>query len=67
MQNLMRERQMAMQMARARELFNWWASFYSLAGLAMVAGSVIFPIRHFILDALVDKPEKRQQSGQNFI
>lgn len=38
MQNLMRERQMAMQLARAREMFNWWASFYGLAGLGMIVG-----------------------------
>ena len=39
MQNLMREKQMAMQIAQARELFNWWASFYAIAGTAMIAGS----------------------------
>ncbi|PAA84770.1 hypothetical protein BOX15_Mlig021696g1 [Macrostomum lignano] len=31
MQNAMRERMMAAQIARGRELFNWTASFYALA------------------------------------
>ena len=38
MQNLMRERMMAMQLATAREMFNWWASFYGLAAVGMIAG-----------------------------
>ena len=38
MQNVMRERMMAMQLGKARELFNWWASFYVVATFAMIAG-----------------------------
>ncbi|KAK7100307.1 plasminogen receptor (KT)-like [Littorina saxatilis] len=38
MQNAMRERQMAMQIARGRDLFQWWGAFYSLAALGCVAG-----------------------------
>jgi hypothetical protein len=38
MQNQMRERVMAMQVARARELLYWFGSFYILAGLGMIAG-----------------------------
>lgn len=38
MQNQMRERVMAMQVARARELLYWFGSFYVLAGLGMIAG-----------------------------
>jgi len=38
MQNQMRERMQAMQMARAREMFAWLASFYALATVGMVAG-----------------------------
>jgi len=38
MQNAMRERQMSMQLAGAREMFNWLASFYGIATLAMLAG-----------------------------
>jgi hypothetical protein len=37
MQNLMRERMMAMQIARARELFYWFGSFYALTLVAGVA------------------------------
>lgn len=40
MQNAMRERQMSMQLAGAREMFNWLASFYGIATLAMLAGYV---------------------------
>jgi len=38
MQNQMRERAAAMQVAKARDLFYWLGSFYVLAGLGMVAG-----------------------------
>lgn len=38
MQNQMRERMMAMQVARARELLYWFGSFYFVAGLGMIAG-----------------------------
>ncbi|KAF4533094.1 hypothetical protein B566_EDAN003814 [Ephemera danica] len=38
MQNQMRERLMAMQIARARELFYWFSSFYGLAALGMITG-----------------------------
>lgn len=40
MQNQMRERMMAMQIARAREMLNWWGSFYALALVAGIAGQV---------------------------
>ena len=38
MQNQMRERMMAQQIARTREMFTWLASFYVLAGLGMIRG-----------------------------
>ncbi|KAK2152073.1 hypothetical protein LSH36_340g02028 [Paralvinella palmiformis] len=38
MQNYMREQATAMQLATARERFNWWASFYTLALIASVTG-----------------------------
>ncbi|PIK58199.1 hypothetical protein BSL78_04923 [Apostichopus japonicus] len=38
MQNQMREKGMAMQLSGSRELFNWYASFYGIASLAMVLG-----------------------------
>lgn len=38
MQNAMRERQMSMQLAGAREMFYWLASFYGVATLGMLAG-----------------------------
>ena len=40
MQNAMRERQMAMQIARGRDLFQWWAAFYSVAALGGILGWV---------------------------
>ncbi|XP_070563553.1 plasminogen receptor (KT)-like [Ptychodera flava] len=40
MQNVMRERQMAMQIARARDLFYWWGSFYGVCLLGMTAGAL---------------------------
>jgi len=36
MQNQMRERQMAAQLARTRELFMWLGSFYAIAGVGMI-------------------------------
>ena len=38
MQNEMRERMMAQSIARSREMFNWFASFYLIASLAMIRG-----------------------------
>jgi len=38
MQNAMRERQMSMQLAAAREMFYWLASFYGIATFGMFAG-----------------------------
>ncbi|CAD5118861.1 DgyrCDS7536 [Dimorphilus gyrociliatus] len=38
MQNYMRERQMAMQLARAREMFYWLSSFYGICSVGMLAG-----------------------------
>eukprot|EP00914_Ancora_sagittata_P019207 GHVO01038320.1.p1 GENE.GHVO01038320.1~~GHVO01038320.1.p1 ORF type:complete len:140 (-),score=24.83 GHVO01038320.1:66-485(-) len=38
MQNYMRELQMSMQLARARDLFHWFGSFYTLAVAGSVAG-----------------------------
>ena len=41
MQNAMRERQMSMQLAGAREMFNWLATFYGIATIGMFAGWVL--------------------------
>jgi len=38
MQDQMRERMVALQVAKARDLFYWLGSFYVVAGLAMVSG-----------------------------
>ena len=38
MQNQMRERMVAQQVAGAREMFLWLGSFYALAGCGMIAG-----------------------------
>lgn len=38
MQDQMRERMVAMQVAKARDMFYWFGSFYILAGTAMVLG-----------------------------
>lgn len=38
MQNQMRERMMAMQIARSREMFSWLAPFYLLATIGMIRG-----------------------------
>lgn len=36
MQNQMRERMMAAQLARAREMFMWLGSFYAIASVGMM-------------------------------
>ena len=36
MQNEMRERMMAQQLARSREMFQWLVSFYVVAGIGMI-------------------------------
>lgn len=38
MQNQMRERMVAMQIARTREMFAWLVSFYVIAGAGMIRG-----------------------------
>lgn len=38
MQNMMREQQMSIQLARGRDLFHWWATFYVVAAVGAVAG-----------------------------
>lgn len=38
MQNEMRERMMAQQIAKSREMFTWLSTFYLVAGLAMIRG-----------------------------
>ena len=38
MQNEMRERMMAQQIARGREMFTWLSSFYVIASIGMVRG-----------------------------
>ena len=38
MQNEMRERLMAQQIARSREMFSWLASFYIIAAVGMIRG-----------------------------
>ncbi len=38
MQNQMRERMIALQIARSREMFTWLATFYGVASLAMIRG-----------------------------
>jgi len=38
MQNQMRERMVAMQIAKSRELLNWFGSFYLLTTTGMIAG-----------------------------
>jgi len=40
MQDQMRERMMAQQIAKSREMFLWLGSFYAVAGGAMLAGFV---------------------------
>lgn len=41
MQNQMRERMQAAQVARAREMMLWLGSFYGIATVAMMAGWVL--------------------------
>jgi uncharacterized iron-regulated protein len=38
MQNQMRERMMATQIARSREMFTWVGAFYVLSGIGMIRG-----------------------------
>jgi len=38
MQNQMRERMVAMQIARSREMLNWFGSFYALTAIGMFTG-----------------------------
>ena len=38
MQNQMRERMAAAQIAKAREMFYWWSTFYVVASIAMIRG-----------------------------
>ena len=40
MQNQMRERQAAAQIAKAREMFYWLSTFYFVSSLAMIRGYV---------------------------
>lgn len=40
MQNALREQQMAVQIARGRDLFHWWASFYTIASVGCFAGFI---------------------------
>lgn len=38
MQNAMRERQIAIQIAQSRDLFQWWLTFYGVALVGGIAG-----------------------------
>ncbi|KAI9562578.1 hypothetical protein GHT06_010032 [Daphnia sinensis] len=38
MQNQMRERMVALQIARAREMLNWFGTFYAVAAVGMLTG-----------------------------
>lgn len=38
MQQQMRARMIAQQLAMGREAFDWWAAFYAVAGLTLTAG-----------------------------
>lgn len=38
MQNSLREQQMAIQLARGRDLFHWWAAFFAVAATGSLAG-----------------------------
>jgi len=40
MQNEMRERQMAMMIAKSRDFFHFWIAFYSLATIGITAGAL---------------------------
>ena len=37
MQDQMRRRQMAMQVARSRDMVLWFGSFYTLAGIGLIS------------------------------
>ena len=52
MQNQMRERMVAQQIAGAREMFLWLGSFYVLAGTGMIMGFA----RYSLFDYIVDIP-----------
>ena len=41
MQNYMREQQMAMMIAKQRDMFHFWAAFYTCAFIGSIAGWVI--------------------------
>lgn len=38
LQNEMREKMLAMQIARSREMLYWFGTFYVIAGVGMIAG-----------------------------
>ena len=40
MQNEMRKRMMAQQLSRAREMFQWWLGFYSVASIGLIMGTI---------------------------
>ena len=40
MQNEMRERMMAQQIAKSREMFSWLATFYLVATVGMIRGKI---------------------------
>ena len=53
MQNAMRERQMSMQLAGAREMFYWLASFYGIATVGMLVGYVhLLTVDFFLKEAV---------------
>jgi hypothetical protein len=41
MQTLMREKMLAQQLAMARERLYWWGSFYALASLGLIRGTMV--------------------------
>lgn len=51
MQNSLREQQMAIQLARGRDLFHWWAAFYTVSAAGSLAGCSWSPL-YFILTNL---------------
>lgn len=40
MQQVMRSRMVAQQLATGRELFDWWAAFYGVSGTILLAGTM---------------------------
>ena len=48
MQNQMRERMVAQQIAGAREMFLWLGSFYVLAGTGMIMGFARYSLFDYI-------------------